>query len=242
MSGPLKQFEIKPLIEEPLELGGYAIYFTNSSLFMILAVTVAALVFLWGIRSQSTRPGRAQALVESAYTFIANLLEENAGRSARPYLPFVFTVFLFILFGNLLGLIPYGFTFTSHIIVTFTLAMIVFLLVTLIGIAKHGLKFFTLFLPEGTPLILIPLVIPIEILSYLSRPVSLSIRLFANMMAGHTMMKVFAMFTISLGIFGFAPLLVNSALIGFELLIAMLQAYVFTLLTCLYLHDSLHLH
>ena len=242
MSGPLKQFEIKPLVDTSLDVGGYTIYFTNSSLFMVLAVFLATLVFFLGIRTESTKPSRFQALVESAYTFIAHLLEENAGSSARPYLPFVFTVFLFILFGNLLGLIPYGFTFTSHIIVTFTLAMIVFLLVTLIGIAHHGLKFFTLFLPQGTPLILIPLVVPIEILSYLSRPVSLSIRLFANMMAGHTMMKVFAMFTISLGVFGFAPLFVNSALIGFELLIAMLQAYVFTLLTCLYLHDSLHLH
>ena len=171
------------------------------------------------------------------------MVRDNVGTEGRPYFPFIFSLFMFILFANLIGLVPYSFTFTSHIIVTFAMAITVFLGVTVIGIIRHGLRFFTLFLPSGVPMVMAPLLIPIEIVSYLSRPVSLSIRLFANMMAGHTMLKVFAGFVVPLGILGgWAPLAVDVALTGFEFLVAVLQAYVFTILTCLYLNDAINLH
>ncbi|MFB3135598.1 MAG: F0F1 ATP synthase subunit A, partial [Rhodospirillales bacterium] len=188
-------------------------------------------------------PGRWQSMAELSYEFIASMVRENVGTEGRPYFPFIFSLFMFILFANLIGLVPYSFTFTSHIIVTFAMAITVFLGVTVIGIIRHGLRFFTLFLPSGVPMVMAPLLIPIEIVSYLSRPVSLSIRLFANMMAGHTMLKVFAGFVVPLGILGgWAPLAVDVALTGFEFLVAVLQAYVFTILTCLYLNDAINLH
>ncbi len=242
MAGPLEQFKIQPLIKEPMDVFGMDVYFTNSSLFMVLALVGVILFTRLGMRKQALVPGRMQSMVEMSYNFIANVVRSNAGVEAMRYFPFMFTIFMFILFGNLLGLIPYGFTFTSHIIVTFILAMVVFVLVTFVGFARHGLKFFKFFFPQGVPLVMAPLIIPIEIFSYLVRPVSLSIRLFANMMAGHTMIKLFATFTVSLGIFGIAPLLFNSVLIGFEVFIAILQAYIFTILSCIYLHDSIHLH
>jgi F-type H+-transporting ATPase subunit a len=170
------------------------------------------------------------------------MVREQVGSDGRPYFPFIFALFMFILLGNLLGMIPYSYTFTSQIIVTFAMAMAVFLGVTVIALVKHGLHFFTYFFPSGAPLYMAPLLIPIEILSYLSRPVSLSVRLFANMMAGHTMMKVFGGFVVALGVFGIAPMAVLVALTGFEILVAVLQAYVFTILTCIYLRDALHLH
>jgi F-type H+-transporting ATPase subunit a len=182
-------------------------------------------------------------MAEISYEFIAGMIRDNVGNEGRKYFPFIFSLFMFILFANLIGLIPYAFTFTSHIAVTFTMAMVVFLGVTVIAIVRHGLHFFTLFLPSGVPMVMAPVLIPIEVLSYLSRPISLSIRLFANMMAGHTMMKVFAGFIIPLGFFGgWAPLGVDVALTAFEFLVAFLQAYVFTVLTCLYLNDAIHLH
>ncbi|MCK5167963.1 MAG: F0F1 ATP synthase subunit A, partial [Rhodospirillaceae bacterium] len=174
---------------------------------------------------------------------IAGLLRDNVGTEGRRFFPFIFTLFMFILFANMLGLMPYGFTVTSHIIVTFVLAIVVFIGVTVVGIMRHGVKFFSYFVPSGVPMAVLPLMIPIEIISYLSRPISLSVRLFANMTAGHIMMKVFAGFIIPLGIFGgWAPLGVDVLLVGFEFLVAFLQAYVFTVLTCLYLHDAIHLH
>ncbi|HJO96508.1 MAG TPA: F0F1 ATP synthase subunit A, partial [Rhodospirillales bacterium] len=177
------------------------------------------------------------------YEFIAGMVRDNVGNEGRKYFPFVFSLFMFILFANLIGLLPYSFTFTSHIIVTFAMAITVFLGVTVIGIVRHKLHFLSFFMPAGVPVVMAPILIPIEIVSYLSRPVSLSIRLFANMMAGHTMMKVFAGFVIPLGILGgWAPLAVDVALTGFEFLVAFLQAYVFTILTCLYLNDAIHLH
>jgi F-type H+-transporting ATPase subunit a len=241
VASPLHQFEISPIV--PLRVGGTDISFTNSSLMMALAVGAITLFFLYGMKSRSLVPGRMQSLAELTYEFVGGMLKDNVGQEGRKYFPFVFTLFTFILFGNLLGLLPYSFTFTSHIIVTFALAITVFIGVTVVGIAIHGLHFFTLFVPQGVPAALYPLLVPIELISYLSRPISLSIRLFANMMAGHTMMKVFAGFVIPLGIIGgWAPLAVDVALTGFEFVVAFLQAYVFTLLTCLYLHDAVHLH
>lgn len=241
MASPLHQFEIKPLI--PLEIAGVDVSFTNSSLFMVAAVAGVTLFLTLSMRGRALVPGRWQSLAEMMYEFIGGMIRENVGNEGRHFFPFIFTLFAFILFGNLFGLLPYSFTFTSHIIVTFALAMTVFLGVTIVGIVLHGAHFFTLFVPSGVPKVMIPFLVPIELLSYLSRPISLSIRLFANMMAGHTMMKVFAGFIVGLGFLGgWAPLAVNVALTGFEFVVAFLQAYVFTLLTCLYLNDAVHLH
>jgi len=240
VAGPLEQFEVKPLL--PIQVGGVDASFTNSALFMTIAVALIALFLTQSVRGRALVPGRWQSAAEMSYEFIAGMVRENVGSEGRRYFPFVFSLFMFVLFGNLLGMVPYSFTFTSHIIVTFALAAVVFVAVTVVGLVRHGFHFFTYFFPSGAPVIMAPLLIPIEILSYLSRPVSLSIRLFANMMAGHTMLKVFALFTVQMGIFGIAPLAINVALTGFEILVAVLQAYVFTILTCLYLRDAIHLH
>ena len=247
MASPLQQFEIKPLIEIRIPgFVGYDLSFTNSALFMIIAVAVAVLFFQMAMAPRAMVPGRLQALAESVHDFVFNLVETNAGHEARRYFPFVFTLFLVVLLGNLLGMVPFAFTYTSHIIVTITLALLVFLVVNVIAISRHGLHFFSYFLPEGTPIAMAPLVIVIEIISYLARPLALSIRLFANMMAGHTMLKIFAGFVVSLSSFyvlpSILPLGFITVLIGFEFLVALLQAYVFALLTCIYLHDAIHLH
>jgi len=201
-----------------------------------------ALFLVMGMRNRALIPGRWQSMVELSYEFIAGLLRDNVGSEGRKYFPFVFSLFMFIFFANLLGLMPYAFTFTSHIIVTFVLAMIVFIGVTIIGFARHGAHFLSFFVPSGVPSVVLILMVPIEIISYLSRPISLSVRLFANMTAGHILMKVFAGFIIPLGVLGIAPFVVDVALVGFELLVAFLQAYVFAVLTCLYLNDAIHLH
>jgi len=237
---PLEQFKIERLA--PIKLGGLDASFTNSSLMMVAAIVVITLFLTLSMRRAQMVPGRWQSMAELSYEFIANMIRENVGTKGMAYFPFVFSLFMFILFGNLLGMIPFSFTFTSHIIVTFALALTVFLLVTIVALVRHGFHFFTFFFPHGAPVLMAPLLIPIEILSYLSRPVSLSIRLFANMMAGHTMLKVFGAFTVSLGLLGFMPLAVNVALTLFEVLVAVLQAYVFTILTCLYLKDAIDLH
>lgn len=246
MASPLEQFEIKT-IGPAIEIGGLDLSFTNSAAWMVAATVAATVLLRVGSRRRALVPGRMQVMAELAYEFIANMIRDNVGDAGRRFFPYIFTLFMFILFGNLLGLIPYSFTYTSHIIVTGALAITVFLGVTAVGVAKHGLHFFSFFVPSGVPAIMLPLMIPIEVISYLSRPVSLSIRLFANMMAGHTMMKVFAGFVIplgaaSFGIGGIAPVAMDVLLTGFELLVAFLQAYVFTVLTCLYLNDALHLH
>ena len=181
-------------------------------------------------------------MAELSYEFIVGLLRDTVGPDGRRYFPFVFTLFMFVLFGNMLGMIPYSFTFTSHIIVTFALAALVFVGVTILGFVKHGFHFFSFFVPPGISVALWPLMIPIEIISYLSRPISLSVRLFANMLAGHTLLKVFAGFVPVLGVAGVVPLAFVAALSGLELLIAFLQAYVFAILTCLYINDALHMH
>ena len=216
---------------------------------MVLSVIVSSLFLYLGIKKSSLIPNRFQSSVELLYEFVSNMVKENVGTGGKKYFPFIFSLFMFILFGNLLGMIPFSYTFTSQIIVTITLALIIFIGVTLIALIKHKLKFFTFFFPSGVPIALAPLLIPIEIISYLMRPVSLSVRLFANMLAGHTMMKVFAgliiMMTSASGVLragAVLPLLAVIGLTGLEFLVAALQAYVFSILTCMYLHDALHLH
>ncbi len=244
MSGihnPLEQFKITPII--PIEIAGVDISFTNTSLFMLLAVLTVFLLLKMAIRKQALIPTKGQAAAESLYEFINQTLYENTGDAGRKYFPFIFALFLFIFACNLWGMVPYSFTPTSHIIMTFGLAVTVFIGVTAIGFIRHGLHFFSLFLPEGVPWWLAPVMIPIEIFAYLARPVSLSIRLAANMMAGHTIMKVVAGFVFALGILGgWLPLAFLIAFTGFEIFVSMLQAYIFTILTCVYLNDALNLH
>ncbi len=242
MASPLAQFEVHS-IGPQLSLAGYSVPFNNSALWMVIAVIVATGLMVAATARQSVIPGRLQSLAEVLHGFVANMVRENAGKEGMKYFPFVFSLFIFVLFGNLLGMIPFSFTFTSHIIVTFGLAATVFVTVTVIALVRHGTHFFSFFLPHGTPWWMAVIVVPIEILSYFARPVSLSIRLFANMMAGHTMLKVFGGFAVSLGVIGgLAPLALIVALTGFEILVALLQAYVFSILTCLYLKDAIELH
>ena len=237
---PLQQFTIHPLAD--IHIGRIDLSFTNSALMMLVAAAIVTGVMVAAGSQGKLVPGRLQAAVETLYEFIANMVEENVGAEGRQYFPFLFTLFMFVLLGNLLGMIPYSFTFTSHIIVTFALAATVFIGVTLIGIARHGFHFLSLFAPHGVPKVLLLLLVPIELLSYCIRPFTLSIRLFANMVAGHTMLAIFASFAASLGIFFWAPIAMDAALVLLEFLVAVLQAYVFTILSCLYLKDAIHLH
>ena len=238
---PLAQFEIKTIV--PIDIAGVDASFTNSSLFMVLTVATVTLFLVGGMRGSSLVPGRWQSMAELSYMFIANMIKDTVGSEGRPYFPFIFTIFMFVLVGNLWGMMPYSFTFTSHIAVTFAMAFFIFVGVTLIAIAKHKLHFLSFFMPPGVPIVMAPLLVPIEIISYLSRPISLSVRLFANMLAGHTLLKVFAGFIISLGVAaGWLPFVFVVALTGLEFVIAFLQAFVFAILTCLYLNDALHLH
>ncbi len=243
---PIHQFKIQQII--PLEnVAGLDLSFTNSSLFMV-ATVAAASAFLWfGSAKGGLVPGRLQSLAEMSYEFVASMLRDAAGTQGMKFFPLVFSLFMFVLFANLFGMIPYFFTVTSHIIVTFALAMLVIGTVTVYGFWKHGLKFLGLFVPDGVPVYIMPLVVPIEIVSFLSRPISLSVRLFANMLAGHITLKVFAGFVASMsaaGAVGVAgsilPLFMTVAITGLEFLVAFLQAYVFAVLTCMYLNDALH--
>jgi len=237
---PMSQFEINRYVK--LELFGVDASFTNSSAFMVAAVVVIIMFFTLAISSRSLVPGRMQSIAELSYEFIANLLRDNVGKEGIIYLPFVFSIFMFILACNLLGMLPYSFTVTSHIVVTFALAAMVFLVVTIIGFARHGLGYLRLFAPEGVPFVLLILIVPIEMISYLIRPISLSVRLFANMMAGHIMLKVFAGFVVSLGMFGFVPLIATVAFTGLEFVVSILQAFIFSVLTCIYLNDAVNMH
>jgi F-type H+-transporting ATPase subunit a len=229
---------------------GHAVNFTNSNEMMVVAAGIIIVLFALGLRARAVVPGRLQSLVEMIYEFVRNMCVDTIGPEGVKFFPLVFTLFSFILLGNLLGLFPYFFAFTSGIVVTLTLAIFVFLFSTAVGFYVHGFRFLKFFVPDGVPGWLLPLLVPIEIISYLSRPVSLSVRLFANMTAGHVMLEVFAGFmillTASLGIFGavasIVPLGLNVALMGLEVLVAFLQAYVFAILTCLYLHDAVHMH
>ncbi|MBY0338890.1 MAG: F0F1 ATP synthase subunit A [Acetobacteraceae bacterium] len=241
----LGQFELATVLGP---IGG-AVGFTNSNLFMVIAAGIILALMTYGMRARAVVPGRLQNMAEAAYEFIHGMVTDQVGDEGRRFFPFVFTLFMFVLVGNMLGLFPYAFTFTSHIAVTFGLAAIVFVLITVVALSIHGKKFFGYFFPEGAPLWLAPIIVPVEIVSYLSRPVSLSIRLFANMVAGHVMLKVFATFVVMLAGLGavgpflsIMPLALNIALVGFEVLVAFLQAYVFAILTCIYLHDAVHLH
>lgn len=242
MSSPLAQFEVHTLKE--IVVAGYDISITNATLAMVASALLIIFFLAAGVRGRALVPTRWQSLAELSYLFIADQVKDTVGSSGRNYFPLVFTIFMFVLFGNLLGMIPYSFTFTSHIIVTFAMAMALFLFVTLVAIWKHGLfKFIGFFLPEGTPLWMAPLMFFIELFAYLARPVSLSVRLSANMLAGHTMLKVIAGFVVSLGLIGgWAPFSLLVVLTGFEFFIAFLQAYIFTILTCVYISDAVHLH
>ena len=239
MQSPLEQFVIRPLFPHPLfSIGGTDIYFTNSALAMAFGLILTLIIFMVGTSRKALVPGRLQSVAEMLYEFVANMVEDNTGHHARAFIPLVFTVFLVVLFGNVLGLIPYNFNYTGHIIITFSLAIFIFTIVVLVALAKHGIHFFALFLPPGVPIFLAPLVVPIEIISYIFRPISLSVRLFANMLAGHVMVQLFAGFAILLGVLGIFPMLFNVALLGLELIVALLQAYVFAVLTAIYLRDT----
>ena len=238
---PLEQFEIIPFVH--IKAGETDLSFTNSSLSMVITVAIITLFLTLSVNTRAIVPSRLQLISELMYNFISQLLSDTVGNNGRKYFPFVFTLFMFVLIGNMVGMIPYQFTFTSHIIVTFALAAVVFIGVTILGFANHGIRFFTFFYIPGVPFYMHPLLIPIEVISYLSRPISLSVRLFANMLAGHTLLKVFAGFVVSMPFFtGALPLTFIVALTGLEILIAFLQAYVFAILTCLYINDALHLH
>ena len=241
-TNPMHQFNVYRIGPE-ISFGNVDISFTNASLFMMISALAIISVFFVGTKRKAIIPTKIQLLTELSYTLISKMISDTAGSKAKPYFPFVFSLFMFVLFCNMLGMLPYSFTVTSHIIVTFALAAVIFVGVTIIGFVNHGVGYLKLFIPSGVPLFLLPLIVIIEIISYLSRPVSLSVRLFANMMAGHTMLKVFGGFVISLGIIGgWLPLSFTVALTGLEILIAFLQAYVFAILTCIYLNDALNLN
>ena len=242
----MEQFAIKPII--PLHLGGYDVSFTNQSLLMVVVVAAAALFLTLAVKPGRLVPTRGQSMAEMSYEFVANMIHSATGEDGLKFFPFVFTLFMFVLFCNFFGLIPGSFTVTSQIAVTFALASLVILTVIAVGFAKHGIGFLKLFVPHA-PFALLLLLVPIEVISFLTRPISLSVRLFANMLAGHTMLAVFAGFVVSLGAAGgifmgvaLAPLLLIVAIMLLELLVAFLQAYVFAILTCIYLNEALHLH
>lgn len=238
---PMEQFQIERIV--PFEIFGVDATFTNASLFMVIAVALISGFLIFSMRRRALVPDRMQSIAELSYEYVANMVRENLGEEGMKFFPWVFTIFAFILTLNLLGMVPGAFTVTSHIIVTFAFAAMVWIAVTLIGFVRHGVGYLKLFVPEGVPWWLLPIIIPIELISYLIRPVSHSVRLFANMMAGHTMLKVFAGFVVGLGIVGgWAPLALVVAFTGLEFLVAFLQALIFTVLTCIYLNDALHMH
>lgn len=239
---PLHQFAIRYYTDMP-DILGMNLNFSNSALFMVISAATILAFLAIGMKNRALVPGRLQSMAEISYEMVANMLRDNVGSEGRQYFPFIFTTFMFVLTCNLMGMMPYSFTVTSHIAVTFALAMVIFLGVTLIALIKHGTHFFGFFLPHGTPWWMAPLMIFIELFAYIARPISLSIRLAANMMAGHTMLKVIAGFILSLGfLLGWAPIALLVVLTGFEIFVAILQAYIFTVLTCVYLNDAIHLH
>src|ERR687888_1206545 len=243
---PIHQFEIKNLLPI-VRIGGIEIAFTNSALFMMIALALILLLMLGATSSRALVPGRLQAVAEMSYEFIAATLRDTAGPEGMKFFPLVFSIFMFILVLNVIGIIPYAFTVTSHIIITVAFALLVFLTVVIYGFWRNGLRFLKLFVPSGIPIYILPLVTAIEVMSFFSRPVSHSVRLFANMLAGHITLKVFAGFVMLLGAWGIAgwagavlPLALTVALTALELLVAVLQAYVFAILTCIYLNDAVH--
>ena len=246
MADPIHQFELKPIVSLG-RVGNTEIVFTQSGLYMIAAVALISLLTYVATRRNALVPGRIQSLVEMSYEFVESTVRSTAGGDGMRFFPFVFSLFTFVLVLNLFGMVPFGFTVTSHIIITFALAMLVIGTVVVYGFMRHGLHFLRLFVPSGVPIYIVPLVSMIEVISFISRPISLSVRLFANMLAGHITLKVFAGFVASLGAFGafgwfgaLLPLAMTVALTALEFLVAVLQAYVFTILTCIYLNDALH--
>ena len=237
---PLEQFTIEPLI--PIHVGRLDLTYTNSALMMTIAAVLITALTVLATRRAALVPGRWQSIAEMSYEFVADMIDTNVGHGGREFFPFVFTLFMFILFANFLGMIPYSYTVTSQIVVTFALAAVVFIGVTIIGIVRHGFHFLRLFVPQGVPAPLLLLLVPIELLSYFIRPFTLAIRLFANMLAGHTMLAIFAGFAASIGLLGILPMGIDILLVALEVLVAALQAYVFAILTCLYLSDAIHLH
>ncbi|HXP95424.1 MAG TPA: F0F1 ATP synthase subunit A [Telmatospirillum sp.] len=240
MANPVEQFKIQPLV--PLEVGGVNLSFTNSALFMVVSIVLVTAFLTLSVRGRALVPGRWQSMAEIFYEFVANMIRDNVGYEGRKYFPFIFSLFMFVLFGNLLGMIPYTFTYTSHIIVTFGLAVVVFVGVTIIGFARHGVGYLRMFFPHGAPLATAVILVPIELISYCSRPFSLAIRLFANMTVGHIILKVMAGFVVALGVFGIVPMAFLAGVTILEFGIAVLQAYVFAILSCIYLHDAIHMH
>lgn len=244
MANPIEQFQIKPYI--PLEVAGVDISFTNSAAMMVISVVLITAFLTLSVRSRALVPGRWQSMAELFYEFVANMLRDNVGSEGRKYFPFIFSLFMFVLFGNLLGMVPGAFTYTSHVIVTFAMAAVVFVGVTIIGFARHGTHFFRMFFPEGAPIATALILVPIEVISYFSRPFSLAVRLFANMTVGHIILKVMGGFVVALGGFyvvpGIVPFAFLSAVTVLEFGIALLQAYVFTILSCIYLNDAIHMH
>ena len=241
-TNPMHQFNVYKIGPE-IKINGIDLSFTNASLFMLISGIFISLFLLLGTKDRKVVPGKFQLISEMLYNFISKMISDTAGKKAKPYFSFIFSLFIFVLFCNMVGMLPYSFTVTSHIIVTLAFAMFIFIGVTILGFVIHGFKYLKIFVPSGVPMVLLPIIMIIEIISYLSRPVSLSVRLFANMMAGHTMLKVFGGFVISLGLVaGWLPLTFSVALTGLEILVAFLQAYVFAILTCIYLNDALNLH
>ena len=243
---PMHQFTIKPLV--PLHLGGFDVSFTNQSLLMVIVVLAASLFLTLAVKPGRLVPTRGQSMAELSYEFVANMIHSSTGEDGLKFFPFVFSLFIFVLLANFFGMVPGSFTITSQIAVTFALASLVILAVIVTGFLKHGIGFLKLFVPHA-PLPLLFLLVPIEVISFLTRPISLSVRLFANMLAGHTMLAVFGGFVVALGAAGgilsvlsIAPMLLIVAIMLLELLVAFLQAYVFAILTCIYLNEALHLH
>ena len=243
---PIHQFQIHNLAPI-ITIGKYQIYFTNSALFMLIIIVLVSALLIGATAPRAVVPGRLQSVAEMSYEFVANTVRSSAGTEGMKFFPFVFTLFMFVLFANMIGLIPYSFTVTSQLIVTATLALLVFFIVVIYGFWRNGLRFLKLFVPSGVPIAILPAIVVIEVLSFLSRPVSHSVRLFANMLAGHITLQVFAGFVIMLAGFGVVgwlgaalPLALTVALTALELLVAFLQAYVFAILTCIYLKDALH--
>lgn len=237
---PLHQFEIQQLIS--INVGPLDLSFTNASLWMVISIGVIALFLLGAMRGRALVPGRFQGSAEVLYEIGVDMVRSNVGSEGRQYFPFIFSLFLFVLFGNLLGMVPLSFTFTSHIVVTLFMATVIFIGVTIIGFIHHGFGYMRMLFPHGAPLWTIVILVPIELISYLSRPVSHSVRLFANMMAGHVMLKVFAGFVVMMGVFGVLPFAVLAGIVALEFLVAVLQAYIFAILTCVYLNDAIHMH
>lgn len=240
MSNPMEQFEIKPIV--PIKAAGYDISYTNSSMFMTLAILVCFFVFYLCLRKRTIVPGKAQAFAEMVYGFIYSLVKENIGSEGLKYFSFIFSLFLFVAFGNVLGLFPYAFTFTSHVAAVGTLSVLGLLFNMTVGIKKKKWGYIRTIMPKGIPWVLAPLVMPIETISLLSKPFSLTIRLVANMTVGHIMLKIIAGFIVALGAAGLVPLLFDAGIIVFELFIALLQAFIYTILSCIYLSDAIHSH